>query len=70
VPGEGSGHTPAGVTVDSRERFYNAIFGWPHRFQVVLAVVELTVPLAYLWLATAEEKAYPSMTPGATRPDS
>jgi len=26
VPGEGSGSTPAGVTVDSRERFYNAIF--------------------------------------------
>jgi hypothetical protein len=26
VPGEGSGDSPAGVTVDSRERFYNAIF--------------------------------------------
>lgn len=99
VPGEGSGDSPAGVTVDSRERFYNAIFvgyglawlwaarqspipaaairwlagllflggigrvisvawyGWPHGFQVALAVVELTVPLMYFWLAPADEKA-------------
>jgi hypothetical protein len=26
VPGEGSGHSLSGTTVDSRERFYNAIF--------------------------------------------
>jgi Domain of unknown function (DUF4345) len=99
VPGEGTGASPTGVTVDSRERFYNAIFigyglawlwvarqrpipatvvrwlagllllggvgrvisvawyGWPHGFQVALGVVELTVPLVYFWLATADEKA-------------
>jgi uncharacterized protein DUF4345 len=99
VPGEGSGATPVGVTVDSRERFYNAIFigyglawlwvarqspipasavrrlagilllggvgrvisvawyGWPHGFQVALAIVELTVPFVYFWLAPSDEKA-------------
>ncbi|MFE0178429.1 DUF4345 domain-containing protein [Streptomyces sp. NPDC059002] len=95
VPGE----TSAGATVDSRERFYNAIFlgyglawiwavrqspiparavrglagimliggvgrllsvlvhGWPHWFQIPLAVIELVLPPLYFWLADADERA-------------
>src|ERR1044072_7534103 len=33
-----------------------AWYGWPHGFQVALAVVELTVPLVYFWLAPADER--------------
>ncbi|KUL51406.1 hypothetical protein ADL22_06310 [Streptomyces sp. NRRL F-4489] len=95
VPGEEA----SGATVDSRERFYNAIFlgfglawiwtarrspipaaavrvltavfllggvgrvlsvlvhGWPHWFQIPLAVLELGLPPVYFWLADADEKA-------------
>ncbi|UQA96915.1 DUF4345 domain-containing protein [Streptomyces halobius] len=34
-----------------------AVHGWPHWFQVVLAVVELTLSPLLFWLADAEEKA-------------
>jgi Domain of unknown function (DUF4345) len=96
VPGEGR----AGATVDSRERFYGAIFlgyglawiwaarrspvpatvirwlaglfllggigrilsmavhGQPHWFQVVLTVIELVLPIPFLLLSTADEKAH------------
>jgi hypothetical protein len=106
----GIGSVPIGVTVDSRERFYNAIFvgyglawlwaarqspipaaairwlagllflggigrvisvawyGWPHGFQVALAVVELTVPLVYFWLAPADEKARGQVSSAAGSP--
>jgi len=107
VPGEGS----ATATVDSRERFYGAIFvgygvawiwagrqrpipatavrllafvfllggigrvvslvqyGRPQWFQLVLTVVELTLPVVYFWLAAADERAVarPSLTTPATR---
>jgi hypothetical protein len=31
----------------------------PHGFQVILGVVELTVPLVYFWLAADEKAAWP-----------
>ncbi|MFG2986580.1 DUF4345 domain-containing protein [Streptomyces sp. NPDC048258] len=34
-----------------------AVLGWPHWFQVVLAVVELVLSPLFFWLADAEEKA-------------
>jgi Domain of unknown function (DUF4345) len=95
VPGEGN----AGATVDSRERFYGAIFagfgiawcwaarqtpmparlvrwlagifllggigrvlslvlhGRPNWFQEILTVIELALPLLFLWLASAHDAA-------------
>ncbi|MEU9303453.1 DUF4345 domain-containing protein [Streptomyces sp. NPDC048269] len=35
-----------------------AVAGWPHWFQVVLAVVELALPPLFFWLADAEEKTF------------
>ncbi|MEU7798385.1 DUF4345 domain-containing protein [Micromonospora arborensis] len=34
-----------------------AVHGWPHWFQVVLAVVELVLSPLFFWLADAEEKS-------------
>lgn len=36
-----------------------AVAGWPHWFQIALAVIELTLPWAYFWLADADERAAP-----------
>ncbi|SCL45184.1 protein of unknown function [Micromonospora citrea] len=41
-----------------------AVHGWPHGFQVALAVVELLLPPLFLWLAHAEEKALPAGASG------
>jgi hypothetical protein len=105
VPGAGAADSLAGITVDSRERFYNAIFfgygvawlwaarqspipaavvrwlasfmllggigrivslvqyGAPHWFQIPLIVLELVVPLLFMWLTTVDERR-----PAAARP--
>ncbi|MFF5029916.1 DUF4345 domain-containing protein [Streptomyces collinus] len=34
-----------------------ASHGWPQWFQIVLAVIELTLPPVFFWLADAEERA-------------
>ncbi|MFC9281680.1 DUF4345 domain-containing protein [Streptomyces collinus] len=34
-----------------------AVHGRPHWFQIVLAVIELTLPPVFFWLAGAEERA-------------
>ncbi|MEY9872483.1 hypothetical protein ABH931_001959 [Streptacidiphilus sp. MAP12-33] len=34
-----------------------ALHGWPQWFQIVLAVIELTLPPVYFWLAAADERA-------------
>ncbi|MGW0784614.1 DUF4345 domain-containing protein [Streptomyces sp. NPDC002913] len=34
-----------------------AVHGWPHAFQVVLAVIELVLPPVLFWLADADERA-------------
>jgi hypothetical protein len=34
-----------------------AVRGWPQWFQIVLAVIELSLPPAFFWLADAEERA-------------
>lgn len=33
-----------------------AVHGWPHWFQIALAVIELGLPPVYFWLAEAEER--------------
>ncbi|MGW4563216.1 DUF4345 domain-containing protein [Streptomyces sp. NPDC004561] len=33
-----------------------AAHGWPQWFQIVLAVIELSLPLVFFWLADAEER--------------
>ncbi|MEV8315116.1 DUF4345 domain-containing protein [Streptomyces sp. NPDC059900] len=35
-----------------------AVHGWPHPFQVALAVMELAFPPLWFWLADADERAY------------
>ncbi|MEU1722603.1 DUF4345 domain-containing protein [Actinomadura sp. ATCC 39365] len=35
-----------------------AVSGWPHGFQVVLAVIELVLPPVFFWLADKEERAH------------
>ncbi|MFF3514427.1 DUF4345 domain-containing protein [Streptomyces sp. NPDC002573] len=39
-----------------------AVHGWPHWFQIALAVIELTLPAVFFWLADAEERALRSGT--------
>ncbi|MFI1258923.1 DUF4345 domain-containing protein [Streptomyces netropsis] len=34
-----------------------AVHGWPQWFQTALAVIELSLPLVFFWLADAEERA-------------
>ncbi|MFF2007760.1 DUF4345 domain-containing protein [Streptomyces sp. NPDC058195] len=34
-----------------------AVHGWPHGFQVALAVIELGLPPLFFWLADADERA-------------
>ncbi|MFJ8165902.1 DUF4345 domain-containing protein [Streptomyces sp. NPDC096136] len=34
-----------------------AAHGWPHWFQIALAVIELGMPPVFFWLADAEERA-------------
>ncbi|MEU9992736.1 DUF4345 domain-containing protein [Streptomyces sp. NPDC048045] len=34
-----------------------AVHGWPQWFQIVLAVIELSLPPVFFWLADAEERA-------------
>ncbi|ANZ21415.1 DUF4345 domain-containing protein [Streptomyces noursei] len=34
-----------------------ALYGWPHWFQIPLAVIELGLPPVFFWLAAAEERA-------------
>ncbi|MFF1265475.1 DUF4345 domain-containing protein [Streptomyces anulatus] len=34
-----------------------AVHGWPHPFQVVLALIELAFPPVWFWLADADERA-------------
>ncbi|MEW1638159.1 DUF4345 domain-containing protein [Streptomyces sp. NPDC093801] len=34
-----------------------AVHGWPHWFQIALAVIELGLPPVFFWLADAEERA-------------
>lgn len=34
-----------------------AVHGWPHSFQIPLAVLELALPPVYFWLADADERA-------------
>ncbi|AJC61565.1 hypothetical protein GZL_09042 [Streptomyces sp. 769] len=34
-----------------------ALYGWPHWFQIPLAVIELVLPPVFFWLAAAEERA-------------
>ncbi|WP_328444042.1 DUF4345 domain-containing protein [Streptomyces sp. NBC_00386] len=33
-----------------------ALHGWPHWFQIALAVIELSLPPVFFWLAAAEER--------------
>jgi hypothetical protein len=33
-----------------------AVHGWPHWFQIALAVLELGLPPVFFWLADAEER--------------
>jgi hypothetical protein len=33
-----------------------AVDGWPHWFQIALAVIELGMPPVFFWLAAAEER--------------
>ncbi|MET8953017.1 DUF4345 domain-containing protein [Streptomyces sp. NPDC004393] len=39
-----------------------AVHGWPQWFQIALAVIELTLPAVFFWLADAEERALRSGT--------
>jgi hypothetical protein len=34
-----------------------AVHGWPQWFQIALAVIELSLPAVFFWLADAEERA-------------
>ncbi|WP_392959803.1 DUF4345 domain-containing protein [Streptomyces sp. LN245] len=34
-----------------------AVHGWPHWFQIALAVIELGLPPVFFWLADTEERA-------------
>ncbi|MBT2446145.1 DUF4345 domain-containing protein [Streptomyces sp. ISL-43] len=43
-----------------------AAHGWPHRFQVILTVIELVMPPLYFWLADADEKAARARITAAT----
>ncbi|MEV0415503.1 DUF4345 domain-containing protein [Streptomyces sp. NPDC050448] len=42
-----------------------AVHGWPHWFQIVLAVIELSLPPVFFWLAGAEERASRRASPRA-----
>ncbi|MDT9688947.1 DUF4345 domain-containing protein [Streptomyces sp. P9(2023)] len=39
-----------------------AVHGWPHWFQIALAVIELGLPPVFFWLADAEERIMRSDT--------